>query len=51
VWAVLADQALDRDPEISDLHREQIRAVLAVAARCGAQAHQALTTALGSVTP
>jgi hypothetical protein len=49
-WAVLADQALDRDHELSDLHRQQISAVLAVAARCGAQAHQALTTALRSVT-
>jgi hypothetical protein len=50
-WAALADQALDTDPRLSDQHRERIRAILAVAARCGAQAHQALTAALGSVTP
>ena len=49
-WAVLADQALDRDPQLSDQDREQIRAVLAGAARHGAQAHQALTTALRSAT-
>jgi hypothetical protein len=50
-WAVLADQALDRDPHLSHLHREQLRAVLAIAARRGAQAHEALTRALESVTP
>lgn len=48
-WSVLADQALDRYPELSDPQREQIRAVLAIAARCGAEAHEALTTALASV--
>src|SRR5450755_3893089 len=45
-WSCLADQALDRDPHLSDLHREQLRAVLAIAARRGAQAHEALTRAL-----
>jgi hypothetical protein len=49
-WATLADQALDRDSEVSDQHREQIRAVLAVAARRGAQAHQALSAALRSMS-
>lgn len=48
-WAALADQALDVDPSLSDLHREQIRAVLVLAARHGAQAHEALTRALRSL--
>jgi hypothetical protein len=43
-------EALDRDPQLSSVHREQLRAVLAVAARRGAQAHEALSRALGSVT-
>jgi hypothetical protein len=48
-WSVLADQALDLDPNVTDVHRQQTRAVLAIAARRGAQAHEALTTALRSL--
>ena len=41
-WAVLADQAADVDPRLSDVDRERVRAVLALVARLGAQAHEAL---------
>lgn len=47
-WSVLADQALDLE-ELTDLHRDQIRAVLALAAHRGAQAHAALSRALASI--
>ena len=42
-WAVLADQALDREHDLSDVDRARIRAVLELVARRGAQAHEALT--------
>jgi hypothetical protein len=48
-WAVLADQALDHDQTLSDLHKEQIRAVLVVTSRRGAQAHELLSQALASI--
>jgi hypothetical protein len=48
-WAVLADQALDHDQALSDLHKEQLRSVLAVASHRGAQAHELLSQALRSV--
>jgi hypothetical protein len=43
-WAALAEQALDREP-LSDVDRQRILAVLHLAARHGAQAHEALTGA------
>jgi hypothetical protein len=48
-WATLADQALDADPKHSELNHDQIRAVLNLVARRGAQAHEALTAALRSI--
>jgi hypothetical protein len=52
-WAALADQALDRE-QLSDVDRQRIAAVLQLAARHGAQAHealsQALSRALGTLT-
>jgi hypothetical protein len=48
-WGCLADQALDRENDLSDLHREQLRSVLVVAARRGASAHGVLSNALRSV--
>lgn len=48
-WSALADQALDRERDLSDLHRGQLRAVLELVARRGAEAHQALSQALRSV--
>jgi hypothetical protein len=48
-WGCLAEQALERENDLSDLHREQIRAVLTTAAHCGAQAHAALTRARTSL--
>jgi hypothetical protein len=44
-WATLAEQALDREP-LSDVDRQRIGAVLQLVARCGAQAHEALTGAM-----
>jgi hypothetical protein len=44
-WAVLAEQALDREP-LADVDRRRIGAVLQLVARCGAQAHEALTGAV-----
>lgn len=50
-WATLADQALDADPKHSELNHDQVRAVLNLVARRGAQAHEALTAALRSIDP
>jgi hypothetical protein len=44
-WATLAEQALDREA-LSHVDRERIGAVLQLVARCGAQAHEALTGAV-----
>ncbi len=44
-WAALADEALDREHDVSDLHKQQIRAVLVAAAQHGARAHGLLTNA------
>ena len=41
-WAALCDQTADHDPRLSDVDRERVRAVLALVARLGAQAHEAL---------
>ena len=48
-WAVLADQALDLDPGLSDVDRGRIRAALRLTARSGAQAHTALTGVLATL--
>jgi hypothetical protein len=48
-WSALCDQALDHAHDLSELHVEQLRAVLAVVARRGAEAHSALANALRSV--
>ncbi len=45
-WAALCDQAVDVDPQLSDVDRERVRSVLALAARRGAQAHEALSGVL-----
>jgi hypothetical protein len=47
-WAALADEALDLE-RLTDRQRQQVRAVLALAARRGAEAHQSLTAALRSI--
>ena len=44
-WGSLADQALDFE-SLTEAQREQVCAVLHLAARHGAQAHRALATAL-----
>ena len=44
-WSALALQALDRETDLSDLHKDQIRSVLVAAARRGAQAHGLLMNA------
>jgi hypothetical protein len=44
-WAALAEQALDHE-QLSDVDRQRTRAVLQLAARRGAQAHEALHGAL-----
>ena len=48
-WAVLCDQALDRDTDLTELHRRQLRSVLRVAAQAGARAHALLDQALTSI--
>jgi hypothetical protein len=48
-WSVLADQALDRETNLTDLHREQLHSVLRVAAQSGARAHVILLQALTSI--
>ena len=45
-WAALADQALDRDPAVTGVPRDQLRAVLALCALHGAAAHRSLAQAL-----
>jgi hypothetical protein len=45
-WAVLALQAADRDHRLSEAQRGQLTAILAVVARHGAAAHEALTAGL-----
>jgi hypothetical protein len=44
-WSALASEAVDRDSDLTDLHRQQIQAVLTTAARSGAAAYAALTLA------
>ncbi len=44
-WSALADQALDHEPDLSDVDRDRIAGVLAAAAEQGARAHAALTVA------
>jgi hypothetical protein len=48
-WSALADQALDLDRELADVDRQRIHAVLTLAARHGAQAHEHLAAALRSI--
>jgi hypothetical protein len=48
--AVLADQALRYEQGLADVDRERIRTVLALSARRGAQAHEALTAVLRALT-
>jgi hypothetical protein len=50
-WAALADQALDREQELSDVDRARIRAVLELVARRGAEVHAALTRLQGATEP
>lgn len=45
-WSVLAEQALDLADDLTDADRDRTRAVLRLAARRGAEAHEALSGAL-----
>lgn len=44
-WAALCEQALDRELELAAEDRQRLRAVVQIAARAGAEAHEALTGA------
>jgi hypothetical protein len=48
-WAALAEQAVDLEPGLSDVRADQIRGVLALAARRGAQAHDVLAQIVRSL--
>jgi hypothetical protein len=48
-WSVLAAQAADRDHRLSEAQRGQLTAILAVVARHGAAAHEALTAGLSII--
>jgi hypothetical protein len=48
-WSVLAAQAVDRDHRLSEAQRGQLTAILAVVARHGAAAHEALTAGLSII--
>jgi hypothetical protein len=45
-WSVLASQALDREPNLSDVDRQRLASMLAVVAAQGARAHRTLTAAV-----
>jgi hypothetical protein len=44
-WAVLAYQALDHEPNLSDVDRHRVAGAVAAAAAHGARAHAVLSTA------
>jgi hypothetical protein len=48
-WAALAEQAVDLEPRLSDVQAAQVRGVLALAARRGAQAHDVLAQIVRSL--